>query len=317
MLCRSADIPPGAVIAKELVGHPIVLFRTHAGKLHALDAHCTHMGTHLGSGNVVGDCLRCPLHHWRYDGTGQCQGAKPGVGQRAWPVVEKYGGVMVFYGTVPLFDPPGFDGLPEEELCTRVGRSVTIQCAWMGISSNAFDMRHLDAVHQRALRETPTVELLDPYRLRLKYVSRVTGHGLPDRVMKWLSDDHIRVCITSWGGTGFTVESRVGRQTSMLLLSLMPTRLQTREGGGEVNILPLFVRRRKGVPFINWIGIRMASWLFTRFLEKDIAMMRGMRYRAPAVMGPDEEPLRSYLRFIEQLPKGAGGFAMEGTCGQE
>jgi hypothetical protein len=144
---------------------------------------------------------------------------------------------------------------------------------------------------------------------------------MSDRVMKWISGDHIRVLITSWGGTILTVESQAGRHKSMLLLSMMPT--QVREAGqrveGGVRITPVFVRRRKGLAAVDGVGIRMAAWLFTRFLERDVAMMRGMRFKAPETKLALEEPLREYLRFVDALPRGAGGFGgeMERACGRE
>jgi nitrite reductase/ring-hydroxylating ferredoxin subunit len=303
MLCQSRDVPAGRIIGRDFLGHPLVIFRGNSGQVHALDAHCAHMGTHLASGSVVGDCVRCPLHHWTFEGSGQCRGAKSGIGQRAWPVAERYGGIFVFLGEQPLFDPPAFDEASERDVCTRVGRTVSIPCPWIGISSNAFDMRHLDVVHARALREPPSVEQLDPYRFRLRYVSRVTGRGISDRIMKWLSGDRIRVSITSWGGTALTVESDVGTQKSKLLLSMLPTRQPAPDHPGMVSITPLFVRRRTRIAALDALGIRIAAWLFTRFLERDIAMMGNMRFKTPETSMPLEEPLRRYLRFVEQLPK--------------
>jgi len=300
MLCRSRDIPIGAVRSHTLVGLPIVLFRTSTGTLHAVDAHCAHMGTHLGSGSVVNDCLRCPLHHWMFEPDGHCRGRD--AAQRTWPVVERFGAVFVFLGPRPLFDVPHFAA--GSDLCTLIGRTVSINCPWLAITSNGFDMQHLHAVHERALREPPQVEALDPFRLQLRYVSRVTGHGLPDRTMKWLSGDHIRVAITSWGGTIFTVESQVGRHTSMLLLSLMPA------GDNTVNITPLFARRRSGFAPVNYLGIRLAGWLFLRFLVKDVAMMRNMRFQRPLGLSPDE-PMQRFLDYVDHLPKLSGGFQRE------
>ncbi|MGH2503641.1 MAG: Rieske 2Fe-2S domain-containing protein [Ktedonobacterales bacterium] len=46
----SADLRPGAVVARTLAEHDIVLFRTRGGTACALDAHCPHLGAHLGIG---------------------------------------------------------------------------------------------------------------------------------------------------------------------------------------------------------------------------------------------------------------------------
>ncbi|MGY9075472.1 MAG: Rieske 2Fe-2S domain-containing protein, partial [Acidimicrobiales bacterium] len=50
----------------------LVMFRSESGVLCVLDAHCQHLGAHLGHGGVVeGESVVCPFHHWSWgtDGT--------------------------------------------------------------------------------------------------------------------------------------------------------------------------------------------------------------------------------------------------------
>lgn len=56
--------PPRTIQA---FGEELVLFRDNDGKLGALHAFCPHLGTHLGGGHVVGNCLLCPYHNWAFD----------------------------------------------------------------------------------------------------------------------------------------------------------------------------------------------------------------------------------------------------------
>src|SRR5690606_27736715 len=58
---------PFIAVARELV-----VFRGVDGVAHVVDAHCPHMGAHLGGGAVVGDTLACPYHGWRFGGDGRC-----------------------------------------------------------------------------------------------------------------------------------------------------------------------------------------------------------------------------------------------------
>lgn len=66
-------MPPGTVIPITLCGHQIALFRPESGgPPAALDAYCTHLGANISvNGKVVGDCVECPFHAWRFaaDGT--------------------------------------------------------------------------------------------------------------------------------------------------------------------------------------------------------------------------------------------------------
>ncbi len=91
----------GAVKPLHYFGRELVVFRGEDGVAHVLDAHCPHLGAHLGfGGRVEGGALRCPFHGWLWNGDGRClevpyagrvpaQGANPVVagarGQRTDP----------------------------------------------------------------------------------------------------------------------------------------------------------------------------------------------------------------------------------------
>ena len=67
------DLPPGGVVPLRYFGRDLVLFRTDSGEARVLDAHCPHLGAHLGhGGRVEGEGIRCPFHAWWWDGDGRC-----------------------------------------------------------------------------------------------------------------------------------------------------------------------------------------------------------------------------------------------------
>jgi len=56
----SEELPPGGVMPLQYFGRDLVLFRTESGAPQVLDAHCGHMGAHLGhGGRVEGDSIVC------------------------------------------------------------------------------------------------------------------------------------------------------------------------------------------------------------------------------------------------------------------
>ena len=57
-------------IRRRVEGEALVLFRDTAERVHALVDRCAHRGMALSRGEVVGGCLQCPYHGWRYDGQG-------------------------------------------------------------------------------------------------------------------------------------------------------------------------------------------------------------------------------------------------------
>src|SRR5262245_2922867 len=70
----SRELPDHGVLAARFFGVDLVLFRGDDGAARMLDAHCPHLGAHLGhGGRVVGNCVRCPYHGWEFDGeSGSC-----------------------------------------------------------------------------------------------------------------------------------------------------------------------------------------------------------------------------------------------------
>ena len=72
MVGWSAEFPAGEVRPLRYFGEDLVAYRDESGELHLMSGHCRHLGAHIGhGGKVVGDCVECPFHGWRWgpDGT--------------------------------------------------------------------------------------------------------------------------------------------------------------------------------------------------------------------------------------------------------
>jgi 3-ketosteroid 9alpha-monooxygenase subunit A len=110
----SDDLGASAVQPLRYFATDLVLFRTAAGEARILDAHCPHLGAHLGHGGVVdGDAIRCPFHAWTFDGRGRCVAVPyaskipPRAAVRCWPVREQNGLIFVWHHPDRL--PPSYD----------------------------------------------------------------------------------------------------------------------------------------------------------------------------------------------------------------
>jgi len=105
VIAESSDLRPGDVKTVKAFGREVVVFRTDDGEAHVVNAHCPHLGAHLGhGGRVCGDRLRCPFHGWEFEGrSGKCVKLASGdpvpakAELRRWTVDERYGLVLVWF----------------------------------------------------------------------------------------------------------------------------------------------------------------------------------------------------------------------------
>lgn len=97
-------------IRRFVEGEALVLFRDAAGSPRALRDRCAHRGMALSAGRVVGDCVECPYHGWRYDGDGRLLAVPALTAEetlpqpttmRAFPAREQDEHVWVWLGTGP------------------------------------------------------------------------------------------------------------------------------------------------------------------------------------------------------------------------
>lgn len=185
----SAEIPPGGVKALKYFGNDLVMFRSEEGKLAVLDAHCHHLGAHLGNGGIVhGDKIACPYHGWQWDAQG-CNTFIPNQQNtinkklNTWSVVEKNECIFLWHdqqGNPPKWELPdifaSFPEVPgtEDQFYPAYGQSHLIKpneaihpqiCF-----ENAVDTAHFQYTHTAPL----TPELLE-YEFSENFWSSVVG----------------------------------------------------------------------------------------------------------------------------------------------
>ncbi|MBB5936958.1 Rieske 2Fe-2S domain-containing protein [Streptomyces zagrosensis] len=81
-LAASSELQRGKVLTRRLMGEDVVLYRSASGRVRATEAHCPHMGAHLGYGaTVCGEDIVCPFHHFQFGPDGMC--SKTGYGTAA------------------------------------------------------------------------------------------------------------------------------------------------------------------------------------------------------------------------------------------
>jgi phenylpropionate dioxygenase-like ring-hydroxylating dioxygenase large terminal subunit len=71
-LLPSKAVKRQKVVAANIVGIELAVFRKSDGRVAALSAYCPHMGAHLAEGQVDNDQLRCFFHNWCFNDKGEC-----------------------------------------------------------------------------------------------------------------------------------------------------------------------------------------------------------------------------------------------------
>jgi nitrite reductase/ring-hydroxylating ferredoxin subunit len=93
--CAAADLPPGTVRSRVVVGRPVAVARLADGTLSAFGALCPHQQADLGHGIVEDGGITCADHLWHFAlPSGRCTSI-PGARLPVYPVREADGEVHV------------------------------------------------------------------------------------------------------------------------------------------------------------------------------------------------------------------------------
>jgi len=154
----SEDLRKGDVQPLTAMGREFVLWRDMQGQAHAMDAHCPHLGTHLGhGGRVCGTSLRCPFHGWQFAGDGACTdipySPNPRLEMRhlkSWPLVERNGLVMVWWhprGIAPSFEVPAMLEHGDAQWSRYRRQRWEVATIWQEVQENIVDTTHFHHLH--------------------------------------------------------------------------------------------------------------------------------------------------------------------------
>src|ERR1051325_7895700 len=116
---RAEDLKPGWAKPIKILGEQFTLYRGETGTPHVVDFRCPHRLTQLSVGWVEGDSIRCRVHGWKYDSTGQCteqpaekESFAEKIRIRSYPTQEYLKLIFVYFGDG---EPPPLPGYPDFE----------------------------------------------------------------------------------------------------------------------------------------------------------------------------------------------------------
>lgn len=166
------EIPPAdspALFRRVVLNEPLLVYRTGAGALVALEDRCVHRHAPLSKGRREGDHIRCGYHGLLFNAQGACvevpglAGVPPQVQERAcvrrYPVVVKNRWVFVWMGDPALADEAL---LPDNFSCdhpqwrNKPGY-LHYDTPYLLICDNLLDFSHLSYVHEKTLGGSPEI----------------------------------------------------------------------------------------------------------------------------------------------------------------
>lgn len=308
-LAFSDDVGPAQVVTRHVAGTDVIVFRSESGTVAVIDAHCPHLGAHLGlGGTVVGDCVRCPFHGFQFDRSGACVATgygtevPAGLASRSWAVHETDGVILVWHHVqeegpsfaVPELDSRGWSSLRHATFTLRDHPQETTE--------NAVDLGHFAWVHGYRSVELVDATFTDGPMLRTRYTARRRVRGLGE--VEFVFEPEI------WG-LGYSlvhVDIPGMALRARLLVLATPTdgdhvalRLASRVAHigdrGAVHPLAILVPSRRLAEIVNRVLLRA----FAGDASADFPIWENKTYVDPPRLARGDGPIGLYRKWARQF----------------
>lgn len=147
------------LLAREVLGQSLVLYRTESGSAVALRDRCAHRFAPLSMGGLVGDSVQCLYHGMQYDCSGNCvripgqERIPPTARVQHFPAQERYGLVFAWMGDPACADAHPLIDIPQYQATGwGLSRGYSLFAArWQNIVDNLVDPAHTSFVHTRTI----------------------------------------------------------------------------------------------------------------------------------------------------------------------
>ncbi len=293
MIGWSAEYAVGDVRPLRYFGEDLVIYRDSTGELHVLEGHCKHLGAHIGhGGTVVGDCVECPFHGWRW-GTRRCehlhslptgpaqQGSAPAdlPGSRAarlhLPVAPSGRRAAAVGASRHVHQvPPQFTAAPPTSTTGRTRSSPasprTSRCIRRSWPKNGPDSAHFHYVHKATV--TPVCLEWEAVDEEWRFLT-----GWPDA----RSDDPNKMALrihSHFSGLGFAISAFEGSSNHRLIFACTPVDDEVsnmfysiwwprKKAGDTSDIPPDDVRERVEKQYLGTVWDDLEIWRYQKYVE--------------------------------------------------
>jgi phenylpropionate dioxygenase-like ring-hydroxylating dioxygenase large terminal subunit len=296
LLAWSDEIEPGALVRLQYLEREMVAFRGPDGAASVLDAHCPHLGAHLGvGGRVEGGTLRCPFHGWRFDASGACveipyaSRIPPRARVPRHRTVEKDGMVLLWYDPQdrsPFFEVPDLPEWRDERYTHRWLRyEWTVRTHPQEMVENGLDWHHFPTVHRMETPRNP--------RFRFDGPSYTWGmDAAKEYTLQEFSED-FDLGGENWG-LGYSVTRQAGAFRTVVVTGMTPIDRETtriklgvialREGGEEFDA-----------------ALRKYMEEHAVVATQDFEIWENKVHRPAPLLCDEDGPIAEYRRWVRQF----------------
>ena len=297
----SDELTLGKVIPLRYFERDLVLWRTQDNRLQILDAHCPHLGAHLGyGGKVTATGIQCPFHSWCFDREGKCDripyGSKilPQARINPWSVAEVNGTILMYYHPIersPDWMIPELPEYTDSTWTTVMRRRWRVHTSIYEVAENGVDSAHSLFVHAQtfaALKsnglDTDGITSIN----RIFFINKLFGREVEGSVT-----------ITSYG-----LGCQVSRTVLKTFVDLQFTAifLLTPIDREYLEIDLVFTMKKLANKQLT--SLLIAPWLMREIgknLEQDILIWENKIFRTHPLLCDGDGPILQYRRWAKQF----------------
>ena len=307
-VATSQELSATKVIPLHYFGKDLVLFRNEKGTPCILDAHCPHLGAHLGYGGTIQDgTVRCPYHGWLWDEQGNCAGIPysdkcPQVKIAHYPAVEINGLILMYYhqqSESPTWHIPSIPECDSREWTPlRLVRRWTARTDLKNYLDNSVDVSHLHQVHSQTFKaaKSDLVQIDGPvltHKMSQKYnLSSLSSGGL-------ISADG--PVTTTYYGPGYDVSFYWTK--GKFELGLLQIFTGTPIDGDRLDIQVFYsVKKVLPTPLNQIVAAMMRKDTETTF-QQDIPILENKIYKSQPLLLEEDGPIGQSRRGLFRLPR--------------
>ncbi len=308
---QSKKLKSGKVIGVRLSGKDLAIFRTHTGKVVALDAFCPHRGAHLGRGSVEGEGLRCYYHRWKFDESGQCVDVPclekaPKAAVSTYLTADHYGLIWIWIGQGEPHHLPEVPELAGEEVEVSFAKPYVKGCHPNVVMSDAIDVQHFRSVH-RIPGDILSLEgvQINGHTMRYDNVASAPKNSVVGRILRHFYQHRLTYSLCYWNGCSGSVTVGPDFQHFHVMYA---NRLG--ENGVSEGQVVLLTKRRK-TRLGRWYGrvlLFLTKLVSDYFAHGDTPQFNTIKFDFKTPIR-DDKTILQFIHHVESLPAADWGFS--------